>query len=494
WDEPESYGAGVANLRWLAAALAGRPLPPWPWHELPGYQFAADTVRAAVAGLADRLLWDPGSYLGFHLANLLFAALAVALVARLAAREAGPIVAPLAATSLLLQPKLIAHAQANPKDVVALLAWCVAVLAVARAARRGGLLDYAVLGVGAGAAVASHVTAVLLAPLALLWVLGAGTGPPRRRALGLLVAGIVASMVTLLLWPWLWPDPWTRAAYLLHKLRTFDVPMQVLYLGRLWRPRELPWHYGMLSLAIATPLPLLLAAGGGLLAAFRRGPATRLCRLAALWLGLLLLADLRAPARYDGARHLLPALPALALLAAGGIADVATRLRAWRVRSPQRLAPRAVSRLFGAVAIGVPLLLAVQLAAIHPYADAFLNAAARAWLGPEAQRRVELESWGGTYKEGAAWLLAHTPPDALVLVPIGPQAAAPFLAGRRELRPHDGDFDRRRPQYLMLMAREAWYTPRARRIVEGERPLFSIRRQGSTLLAIYRVPPLPTSR
>ena len=134
-----------------------------------------------------------------------------------------------------------------------------------------------------------------------------------------LLAGGVAAAVALLLWPWLWPAPWPRALLLLRRVRGFEVPMQVLYLGRIWRPSELPWHYGGLSLAIATPVPLLLAALGGVVAACRSGPAARLCRLAALWLGLVLLADLAAPARYDGARHLLPALPALALLAAGGV-------------------------------------------------------------------------------------------------------------------------------------------------------------------------------
>jgi hypothetical protein len=57
--------------------------------------------------------------------------------------------------------------------------------------------------------------------------------------------------------------------------------------------------------------------------------------------------------------------------------------------------------------------------------------------------------------------------------------------------PHDGWRDATRPQYLMLMLREAWFTPRLARIAASERPLFTVRRQGSTLLAIYRVAPLP---
>jgi hypothetical protein len=486
WDEGESYRAGAQNLRLIAAAAAGRPLPRWPWHELPGYQFAADALRAGFAAVVDRAFWEPGSYLGFHLANLLLATLAVWLVARLAMREGeAPVLVPLAATLLVVQPKLIAHSQANPKDVVGLVVWSAAVLALARAARSGRRADFAWLGVAAGAAVASHASAFLLAPLALVWTLAAGSGTWLRRLAGLLLAGGVAAAVALLLWPWLWPAPLPRALYVLHRIREFDVPMRVLYLGQIYRPSELPWHYGWLSLLIATPVPIVLASLAGLVAACRRGAAARLCRLAALWLALLLLADLLAPARYDGARHLLPALPALALLAAGGVFAVGHAL--WQGRLTARQAAVALGFVFALSLLS----LAAELAAIHPYADAYLNGPARLALGREAQHRVELEYWGASYKEGAEWLAAHAPRGAFVLVPLGPHAAAPFLAGRFTLVPHDGWRDASRPQYLMLMTREAWYTPRLRRLAATERPLFTVRRQDSTLLAIYRVAPLP---
>ncbi|HXT51373.1 MAG TPA: glycosyltransferase family 39 protein, partial [Thermoanaerobaculia bacterium] len=388
WDEGESYRAGAQNLRLIAAAFSGRPLPQWPWHELPGYQFAADTLRAGFAAVVNRIVWEPGHYLGFHLANLLLATLAVALVARLAAREGGaPVLAPLAATLLVVQPKLVAHSQANPKDVVALVTWSAVVLALARAARTGRLGDFALLGAAAGAALASHVSALFIAPLALVWTLAAGSRPWRRRLAGLLLAGGVAAVVALLLWPWLWPAPSPRVLDVVHRIREFDVPMRVLYLGRVYRPAELPWHYGWLSLAIATPVPLLLAALAGGVAACRRGAASRLCRLAALWLGLLLLADLAAPARYDGARHLLPALPALALLAASGVYAVGVAL--WSLGATARRFAMALGALFAASLVA----LALELAAIHPYADAYLNAPARRALGPEAQHRVELEYW-----------------------------------------------------------------------------------------------------
>lgn len=565
WDGPESYRAGARNLAIVAAAVGGEPLPSWPWHELPGYQFLADTLRAALAGVANGWFWEPGSYRGFHLVNLLLAALVVASTGRLAAREGGvPVLGPLAATLLVLQPKLVGHAMANPKDIPGLVVWLLAALALTRAARTGAWRDFALLGAALGLAGATHATTALLVPLALGWVAFAGAGPFARRLGGLALAGAVAAPVGVLLWPWLWAAPLRRALYLLRHLGDFDVDMKVLYLGSIWSPAALPWHYGVVSLAIATPVALLLAAAAGLATA-RRGSAgargsvaargsgevrddgeirgsgetrgsgeapaggeargsggtrgdlvardsvgaraggsappapsrPRLARFAALWLGLVLAADLAAPARYDGARHLLPALPALALLGAVGV-EAAGRMAIsrWRRRSDRR-GPGTATRAdlagglvatAGATAVAALLIAhAVSLARVHPYADAWLSPAARLWLGPEAQRRVELEYWGASYAEGCSWLAANAPPGSRVLVPIASHVAAPCLAGRFELVPHDGLRDASRPRYLMLMAREAWYTPRLREVVATREPVFAVRRQGSTLLAVYRL-------
>ncbi|HXT21888.1 MAG TPA: hypothetical protein VN923_14140, partial [Thermoanaerobaculia bacterium] len=351
----------------------------------------------------------------------------------------------------------------------------------------------------------------LLAPLAVVWLLvaGASGAPLRRRLAGLLLAAASAAPVAVLLYPWLWPSPWQRVLEVVTHVRSFDLRMPVLYLGELYWPNALPWHYGLVSLLIATPVPLLIAALAGIGCALRGGPAARLCRLAALWLGLFLLADLLAPARYDGARHLLPALPALALLAASGVYAVAMALARStlatgapipeldrsaatpsRREAPPPTAGRRALLVLGVVFAATLLVLSLELAAIHPYADAYLNAPARWLLGPEAQHQVELEYWGSSYKEGAEWLARHAPPGAFVLVPIGAHAAAPSLVGRFELVPHDGWRDGSRPQYLMVITREAWYSPRLRQIVATQRPLFTVRRQGSTLLAIYRVAPL----
>jgi hypothetical protein len=72
-----------------------------------------------------------------------------------------------------------------------------------------------------------------------------------------------------------------------------------------------------------------------------------------------------------------------------------------------------------------------------------------------------------------------------VVVPVASHVAAPYLAGRLELSPHAARRNDGRPLYLMLMMREAWHTPGLRRSIAGRTPVFTVRRQGSTLLAVY---------
>jgi hypothetical protein len=253
WDEGESYRAGAEDLRIVAALVTGRPLPPWPWHELPGYQFAGEALRAAFAAAANRLLWEPGSYLGFHLFNLVAASLVVWLAGRLAARAGDmPVLGPLAAVLLALHPKLIAHSQSNPKDGLGLLAWMLAVTAIARAARGGGWRDFVLMGVALGGALATHVSAALLVPLAAGWVvltrlgdndgragrvrLGAPSGravtgeeevrqgaPYAATFLRFALAAGVAGLTTLALWPWRWAAPISRGRFVLEHVGWVDV-------------------------------------------------------------------------------------------------------------------------------------------------------------------------------------------------------------------------------------------------------------------------------
>ena len=127
WDEPESVLAGAGNLEIVRTILSGGSPGSieWPWHELKGHQFVVDTVRVLFARAVGPLVGGPEvagvPIRGVHLFHLLLTTAALLLVFLLARRLSGsPRIGALAALVLALLPKLVAHSQNNPKDLVAL--------------------------------------------------------------------------------------------------------------------------------------------------------------------------------------------------------------------------------------------------------------------------------------------------------------------------------------------------------------------------------------
>ena len=319
----------------------GEPMKDWR-HRLPGYQFIFDTARVWFAERSHLLFFrsdhptDAELRLGFHLFNLVLSS-SVLWLLFLIVREitSDRRLAVLASLSLALLPKFLAHSQNNPKDSVGLFCFTLAILLVVRASSRP-LRSSLLAGVGVGLALGNHVIGALVVPIALLWLFLAGEGSWRRRAGRSIVMGAVAAPVFLLCWPWLWAYPWARALEAVGTVSAFSPPELTSCIwgrsiGTQIRPGTTRWSCSWPS----TPLTCRRGVLASLPLALRRDGVARVVRLAVLWSGALIGADLLAPAHYDGVRHLLPVLPALAVLAGTGLAWLSAQAR---VAAPLRSA------------------------------------------------------------------------------------------------------------------------------------------------------------
>jgi uncharacterized RDD family membrane protein YckC len=264
----------------------------------------------------------------------------------------------------------------------------------------------------------------------------------------------------------------------------------VLYLGQIYNAWELPWHYSGVIFLATTPVPYLLLAAGSV-ARLRwpaRGPAPTPWSAAVLgwlWYGIFVAAELRAPLRYDGVRHLLMVMPAFCLLAGLGLDAVLGALE--RVPAVSRSTPR---RRLAAAAVAAVVFVptTVSMARVHPYHNAYLNEVTNAWLPGRAEDVFEVEYWEQSYKEGAEWLNAHAEPEAVVYVAFGQKCADPYLKrASRDLTENSLPLfeDRTRPAYAMVMTRKAMYQAPMERVVRAYEPVFTIGRQKGTLLRIY---------
>ena len=231
WDEEASYTAGVRNLAIIRAFLTGQERPPWFAHEIVGYQFVFDSLRALFATQLETHLSVPG-WIAFHLFNLLLASSSLWLLHRLILELTGSSrLAALGALSLVAFPKFLAHSQNNPKDLIGLFCFEAALLLLVRAACRP-LRSSVTAGLGLGLALANHVLVVLVIPIAAFWMLARGEGRWRRRCLRLAVVSAVAPPAALICWPWFWQDTWERVQETVARRSTFQPTDQpVLYLG-----------------------------------------------------------------------------------------------------------------------------------------------------------------------------------------------------------------------------------------------------------------------
>lgn len=255
---------------------------------------------------------------------------------------------------------------------------CGLAMGVAACARPGGLpLMVAFLGVG------------------MLLRLGSGRGVELRIltwALPILILVPWALMVTP--WPWAHASPIINPLTSMRAAADFETVVPVLFEGSNIQSDQLPWYYPWKSLAITTPLAVLALAGVGLItgvvefARTRRSPALP---LAALWLLLpLVLFTILRPNVYGGIRHFLFTLPALGILAAGGIL--------WLLRrSPGRLRPFATVGLLALALSG-----AVSVQRLHPYPSTYYNATVGGVAGAES--RYLTDYWLASYGEAIRWL------------------------------------------------------------------------------------------
>ena len=484
-DEPETLAAADGVVQALQARLGHAPPPPASPHELPGYYFVFDLVR----GLAARAIGDAndvGSLVrAHHGVHLVLASLSVFLVWSVAARiTALPREAALAAAALAMQPKFIAHSQANPKDLPALFAFTLAVAAFVHLAARGERRHSLAAGVALALALTTREISPLLVVIVVAWLALTDLGLLRRRVGPIAVALGLAAVGFFVLWPWLWTEPWRRLSWAIARVTTFREGPAVLYFGRVFEGTEVPWHYTFMSLVTTAPAAILLPAAVGLRDLFpRTSPGRRsLAVLAALWVALPLLTELAAPSHYDGIRHFLLVLPGVALLAglgAGRLLDAARRWLAPPPASPLR--KRAL-----AVLVLLPVLhLAWEICRLHPYQDAYLNEPTRALLTAPPEEVFEVEYWGAPYREGATWLNRHAEPHSRTLLVWTEMAN--FHLSRPGVPAAGLNFeDPALPQYLMYTTRRAFYGEWLERLEREYVHVFEVKRGRATLLRILR--------
>jgi hypothetical protein len=395
WDEPLQARYGEAVLEYFSSGFDS-PVeiePAGVRHYGPVFELAAALAYAGEAA---------EKYPIRHLLIACVGLLGVVGTIRIASLVGTPWMAVFAPLILITLPRFYGHSFANSKDIPFAVGFTWAVYGICRFATgpRRWLYTFG-CGIALGAALATRpggmplLLLLFVGTLALAALAGGGW---RQLALRGAAAWALGWVVMVAFWPWAHEDPvWNpleAVSFAFAGPKTFPV----LFEGRVVMSDQLPRTYMTKYLLITTP-PVVLGLGLlGLVWAAKRQlqqPRSRdsllLFAIETWMFAPLLLTLVFRPNVYDGMRHLLFTLPALALLAGLGAAALVEWARpGW----PRRA---AAGLLVAACALPLP-----SLVRLHPYQMTYFNAFVGGVAG--ASGRYETDYWLSSYKEAVEWI------------------------------------------------------------------------------------------
>jgi len=220
-----------------------------------------------------------------------------------------------------------------------------------------------------------------------------------RNASGLALLTLIAWGVMTLFWPWTHSNPFSLPFEAFRKMTAFPSVLPVLFEGRYITSSQLPWYYLPKYFLITTPPFILIffVIGLGVFMFHQtrnaRDKKSLVIFLVELWFFFpILYVVCRRPNIYDGIRHFLFILPAMAIIAAAG----ATGMR--NILSKLVSKPWMVN-VFAAAMLLQPV---ADMVSLHPYQSTYYNFFVGGTRG--ADGRYETDYWASSYKEGAEWI------------------------------------------------------------------------------------------
>lgn len=400
WDENDHrrYGRWVVDA-WYGAADAGTPT----LQDMGSY----GSLYGVLCALAEKVLPAGPIAIG-HVITAIFATTGLVYAARLARAMAGPWAGLATAVILATTPRWTGHAMFNPVDIPFAAGWIAALFYLHRLLLRlpaPARADWVKLGLATGACLSVRIAGLLVPIFEVLalaaWV--AWVRPPRtaivRVALGAAAGAALTAVIVLALWPYLAVDPLRHPLEILGTSSKFPWQGAVLFKGRYYAGKEVPWTYLPTWFAITSP-PAVFA---GVISALFMTPhwvsPRREERVALAVLALSLVfppcyAIARHATLYDGLRHFLFLVPGLAVLAGCGWAAVA--------RSMETDRARAITAVALAALAVEPV---VAMARTFPYSYVYFSPFAGGLA--KASRGYETEYWGLSLREAAEWINAN---------------------------------------------------------------------------------------
>lgn len=378
------------------------------------YSPAADFICAAIAKIFSMDDFAAKhSFLGLLWASMFWP------VCRLGWHLRGPAAAWLAGLALFGIPSMYGHAFNNPKDLPLACAtsWLLLSVVWSARAKKLGMRHALALGFAMGGALMIRPGAwflvalwglVALVHISKNWQYESGRShlmgaTLKQCALTYCVATAIAYLCMISLWPHAQQHPIDIPLRAAMFARKFDEVYPVLYRGITFQSNNLPTDYLAGYLFFSLPIPITALFLIGQLAVMSQ-MKQKICSWAPIigtgfliWFPMFYFYVAK-PNIYDGMRHFLFTLPAVAVFAGAGGGWALEKMRA-RLPSP----------LAYVLTVALVLSALPSVIRLHPYQVAYYNFTA----GPNTtlHERFETDFWISSFREAAQWINQQPTPQ-----------------------------------------------------------------------------------
>jgi 4-amino-4-deoxy-L-arabinose transferase-like glycosyltransferase len=335
-------------------------------------------------------------------------AFAIPAVAKIGRRLGGERVAIFSVASLLMMPQFVGQSFINCKDIPLATGVAWSVLGILMALEKPVLSRFCLLGVIFGLTLSVRVGGAMVGVFFVAGLIFCGVrsalrgslaadikrSVTRRTAIGFVLTGLLTWTILVAFWPYAHQRPFWNPIESFLQATAFPISYPVQYMGQNIGSAQLPWHYLPVMLFLTAPVFIALwvavGLGIGVRSLWKQGREAGSERIFVILFWLIfpvVFVWIKKPNVYDGVRHFLFVLPAMALLAGLGAASAA----AWLDRRKD---------LVGTVGAAATLALAApDLITLHPYQYVFYNVFAgdRQTL----HERFETDYWATSYREVA---------------------------------------------------------------------------------------------
>ncbi len=417
----------------------------------------------------------------WHLLNFITFLVGVYFVYRLCTLFVPDLTAAVASAFFALQPMLWGHAFINPKDMPFLVFLTGAVWLGFRMADRllqSGPRSSLRTGVEVllpaiclGLATSNRVLGPLAGLLVLVYFLA---GRPNRRLVAwIVIYGLLAVIVMILTWPYLWESP-LRFVQVFQFMSENPTVLAVLFAGNVYRAYDLPRRY--LPFFLATTLtefvwPLFFL--GVLRAVWMLRKASRRLLAALLmlaWFSIpLLYAIILRPPLYDGMRHFLFILPPVFVFSAIAMDLIFTK----------------IGNRWANAALAIALLAPGVVGAIelHPYEYAYFNTFVGGTGG--AFRHYETDYWLTCYRQAVLQFESQVTSPVRLYVHREPEVAQPYATPNVSILDQRGAASQiQSGDYVLISTR----TNEDRETFRDAPVILSVGRIGASFCVIKRIP------